>query len=47
MSLVNIGDKIKIVYKGTKKSEKAFGKNPTKMFQVYRDEDEEIELPKE
>ncbi len=38
MGLVTNGAKIKIVYKGTKESEK--GKNPMKMFEVYLDEDD-------
>jgi len=43
MSLVKVGSKIRITYKGL--SEKKPGKNPAKIFKVEVDVEEETELP--
>ena len=40
MAFVNEGDKVKIVYKGMEKNQKG---QPTKMFDVYKDEPETSE----
>jgi len=37
MALVKIGDKVKVIYKGTAEAKK--GKNPAKIFQVLVDKD--------